>query len=141
MASFVLCKEVVLFGGFKVPFDYREENFGTSSCVLCRESVLVSECPCFRVSLFQSVHYLRFHCMYVHVVLYTTLCIVCVMCMFSMCSMYCVYLCPASTHFYALADNEHRTQLPMEASKVCTYVCVCRNTSVLYAIGLLLYTD
>ena len=50
--SFVLCKEVVLFERLKVYRNYRERTFKTSSCVLCREGVLILECPLSESSLY-----------------------------------------------------------------------------------------
>ena len=50
-ASFVLCKEVVLFERFKMYWNYIEKYFGVSSCVLCIEAVLILECPLYEILL------------------------------------------------------------------------------------------
>ena len=50
---FVLCEEVVLFERLKMHWNYREEtSWGASSCVLCREAVLISEGPLSEISPF-----------------------------------------------------------------------------------------
>ena len=49
----VLCKDIVLFGGFKMYWNYREglNNLGPQAVSFVE-----------RVPLFQSVHYQRLHC-------------------------------------------------------------------------------
>ena len=52
-------------GKSRMYWNYREKIFGISSCVLCREIVLILERPLLEISLYQVWF------MYVHEVLYT----------------------------------------------------------------------
>ena len=49
---FVLCKEVALNLEVQIYWNYGSKYFGTSSCVLCREIVLISEHPLSEISLY-----------------------------------------------------------------------------------------
>ena len=55
---FVLCKEVILFGRFKMYKTIGKMYSWTSSLVLCREVYCT-------VSLFGRIHYRRFHCIFI----------------------------------------------------------------------------
>ena len=52
--QFVLWEEIVLFERFKMYWNYRREYCVTSSCVLCREAVLILKCPISEMSQYFS---------------------------------------------------------------------------------------